>query len=773
MRRRLFMKQCKTYLYQTLILFVILCTSLYPYRGQSQTTGLADIPFTVNGQVIADPFTGGTLAAQYNEIDLNLDGVMDLVLYDRRGLVLTTYLFDTESGDYEYRPEYREIFPELRNILYVRDYNMDGVADLYTGDLFNNSNYMSVYKGSIVDGQYQWEIIQHDVEIFPNLYYEQNGQFREVYSSFVDKSEIADIDGDGDLDILAFDDSGISVRYYQNMTIEEGRDYDDHYYRLTDECFGKFIESATSSAILLSDTPEDCYTTQLTDSEVDFRHAGSTVTAFDEDGDGDMELLIGDLLSRSLVRLYNDGSPTAAWMTKVDDTFPSYDQPTDMPVWLSAFVIDVDHNGTQDLIVAPNDLSRAENISNTWLYLNSSTERFDLTLAQEDFLKDATLDFGNYSSPKFADVNADGLLDIVCGSRGGYNNNNNDQASLLYFQNIGTSEFPAYELVDSDFGKLNQFSISSIEYHPAFGDLDSDGDIDLLVGEGSGSLYYLENTAGPDNPMQLSNAVGQYMEISPSNSGVRPAIFDIDNDGLNDIIVGDRKTNTNIFTGQIGSLNYYHNIGSVGNPLFDDDVHAGENTPTLGNVNGQTSGESSASAAPAFYTTDEGTLLFVGTRGGNIQVYGGNINNPYQSYDTLNLNLGNIYEGKNSVVDVADIDSDGYLEMVIGNERGGLAIYNTTIDAASGEIFSSLDPIVRKPELTIFPNPTKSYIAVESSDVIKHVTLISQLGQILSTTDVNAKQARLQVPRSSHGPICARVHLDSGTVLTKVIIVID
>jgi len=589
----------------------------------------------------------------------------------------------------------------------------------------------------------------------------------------VDKSEIADIDGDGDLDILAFDDSGISVKYYQNMTIEEGRDYDDHYYRLADDCFGKFVESGTSSSIFLSETPDDCYTTQLTEAMVDLRHAGSTITAFDEDGDGDMELLIGDLLSNTLVRLFNDGTPTAAWMTKVDDTFPSYDQPTDMPVWLSAFVIDADHNGTQDLIVTPNDLSRAENIDNAWLYLNSSTESFDLTFSQQDFLKEETLDFGHYSSPKFADVNADGLMDIVCGARGAYNNNNNDQASLLYFQNVGSIEAPAYELVDDDYGNLNQFSTSSIEYHPGFGDLDGDGDIDLLVGEGGGELYYLENTGGAGNPIQLSNAVGGYMDIKPSNAGIIPAIFDIDQDGLSDIIVGERSPNTNVLTGRIGSLNYYHNIGSDGSPLFEGNVNVGENTPTLGNVNGQTPGESRANSAPVFYETDSGTLLFVGTRGGNIQVYEGNISNPYQSYDTLNLSLGNIYEGKNSVMDVADIDADGFLEMVLGNERGGMAIYNTTVDAATGEIFSSIDPITTQPSLHIYPNPARSSITLDAEVSIDQVILYSQLGQVLTTTQVNAKRTTLPISQYSPGPIYARVLLESGRVVTEMILVTE
>jgi len=765
------MKQCKTYLNQTLIFCLIVL--ILPSGGKGQSTQLADIPFALNGNSVSDPFTGGTLTPQYNEIDLNLDGVLDLVIYDRRGFVLTTYIYDMSTGKYNYQPEYREIFPELRNILFVRDYNLDGVPDLYTGDLFSNSNYLSVYKGSIVDNQYQWEVVQHSVEIFPNIYYEENGLFKEVYSSFVDKSEIADIDGDGDMDILTFEDGGANVYLYQNMTIEEGRDYDDHYYRLTDECFGKFIESGTSSSIFLSDSPEDCYETQLTDNQVEFRHAGSTITAFDEDGDGDMELLIGDLLSNSLVRLFNDGTPESAWMSKVDETFPSYDVPVEMPVWLAAFVIDADHNGTQDLLVSPNALSNAENINNAWLYLNSGTEGFDLTLSQDDFLKEETLDFGSYSSPKFADVNADGLIDIVCGTRGAYNNNMSDDARLLYFQNVGSTESPSYRLQDDDFGNLNQFSNSSVEYHPGFGDLDSDGDIDLLVGQNRGYIFYLENTAGEGNPMVFNNAIGEYLDIKPSNAGVKPAIYDVDKDGLSDIIIGERNPNTNITNGRIGSLNYYHNIGSIGSPFFDRESLAGQNTPTMGFVNGMTPGESSASSAPVFYDTDEGTLLFIGTRSGKIQVYGGDLSNPHMAYDTITLNLGNIYEGKNSSLDVADIDSDGFLELVLSNERGGIAIYNTTVVASTGEILSNIDPIPDQSELKIFPNPAQSHINLLGDELIVSVALYCQLGKLLSTTQVNANQVKIEIPVAYNGLIYARVKLETGVTITKRILVTD
>ncbi len=731
-----------------------------------QSTGLADIPFAMTDNPLPDPFTGGTLTPQYNQIDLDFDGIQDIVIYDRRGQILTPYLYNQSTESYDYHPEYREIFPEINSVLMIRDYNFDGIPDIYTMDIFSNSNSMVVYKGSVDGGAYQWEIVTHAFEPIPYIYYEQNGIFNPVFNLFIDKPEIVDIDGDGDLDILTFNSGGAKVDFYQNMTIEQGRDYDDHYYIIGDDCFGNFIESGTSSAIFLSDDASECYSLFTDETPVELRHAGSTITAFDEDGDGDMELLIGDLLSNNLVRLNNGGSPVSAWMDSLDATFPSYDVPVEFPVWLGAYFMDIDHNGTSDLIVASNDQSNADNIDNAWLYLNSSETEYDLSFSKNNFLKENTIDLGEYASPKFVDVDMDGLMDIVCGTRGDFNNNSNDQARLLYFRNVGSSNNPSYALEDNDFALMNQFTNLSLEFHPGFGDLDSDGDVDMVVGENNGYLYYFENIAGANNPFDFANPVWQYMDIRPGTTS-KPAIFDLDGDGLNDLIVGERNKNTNPITEEVGSINMYRNIGSVGAPLFDRDILADGNWPNVGNVVGEAPGAGNASSSPVFYDTGDETLLIIGTRIGDVQMYGGDLSDYTSAYDTLSLALGEIYEGRNSVVDVADIDNDGFLEMIIGNERGGLALYNTTVSAATGEIQSSVDDAESINAVSIYPNPTSRRLTIEATERIDQVVVYNQLGQVVHSQEINNSIGQLQMEHYLSGLYRLAIYLESGELIIQ------
>lgn len=758
--------QFRTYLQEGIILLGIFWILTIPLLGLSQSTGLADIPITVDNRNVPDPFSGGTLTPQYNQIDLDRDGVLDIVIFDRRGQILTPYLYNTSTATYDYSPEYRAIFPELNSLLLIRDYNFDGIPDIYTMDIFSNSNSMVVYKGSIIDNAYDWQIVEHAFEPIPYIYFERYGLLDPVFNLFVDKPDIVDVDGDGDLDILSFNSGGSSIDFYRNMTIEDGRDFDDHYYILQDDCFGGFIEGGNSSEIFLSDGPGECYSKLTEDNPVETRHAGSTITAFDEDGDGDMDLLIGDLVSNHLVLLRNGGSSELAWMNEVDETFPSYDVPVDFPVWQAAYLLDVDHNGTQDLVIGPNDLSNADNINNAWLYLNSSESAFDLTFEQNDFLKEHTLDLGDHTSPKFVDVDQDGLIDIICATRGDYNNNANDQARLIFFRNIGTATLPSYILEDDDFADMNQFIETSLEFHPGFGDLDSDGDIDMLVGDNNGFLYYFENTAGANNPLQFTNPIYQYMDIRPGTTS-KPAVYDVDGDGLNDLVLGERNKNTNPITEEVGSLNFYRNIGEIGSPLFDPNILAEGNWPNLGNVVGEAPGAGNASSSPVFYDSDDGTLLFVGTRIGDIQVYGGDLSQVQSSYDTLSLTLGNIYEGRNSVIDIADIDSDGWLEMVVGNERGGLALFDTTVEAATGEIFSSTDNQTSQSTITIYPNPTSGIFTIDSEVPIDAVTIYTQLGQVVSNQDDNNLSSRIDLRMLQTGLYVAVIRLSTGETVIK------
>ena len=94
-----------------------------------------NIPVTVSGNTLDNPWAGGFNAPQFSQIDLDGDGVKDLFVFERDyNGVVKTFINNGTSGvvDYEYAPQYRAAFPKMRNWALLADYNCDGKEDIFT-----------------------------------------------------------------------------------------------------------------------------------------------------------------------------------------------------------------------------------------------------------------------------------------------------------------------------------------------------------------------------------------------------------------------------------------------------------------------------------------------------------------------------------------------------------------------------------------------------------------------------------------------------------------
>ena len=99
-------------------------------------------------------------------------------------------------------------------------------------------------------------------------------------------------------------------------------------------------------------------------------------------------------------------------------------------------------------------------------------------------------DIGSNSAPTLGDLDGDGDLDVLAG----FNRN-----SFYYFQNTGTAVAPAFASGTTLSG-LTGLSETTYFTKPVFGDLDGDGDLDILTGENSGTFIYFENTGTATAP---------------------------------------------------------------------------------------------------------------------------------------------------------------------------------------------------------------------------------------------------------------------------------
>jgi hypothetical protein len=195
---------------------------------------------------------------------------------------------------------------------------------------------------------------------------------------------------------------------------------------------------------------------------------------------------------------------------------------------------------------------------------------------------------------------------------------------------------------------------------PEFGDLDGDGDMDLLVGDFNGFIQYFENTSSGNNlTFTFIEEVG---DIDLSGNSV-PTFGDLDNDGDLDMLIGQLN----------GSLVYYQNIGSVTQYNFQastfDDIQVENNSaPELFDVDGD------GDLDLMLGSDDEGILDFR-NRGSA---------NTFEFQQTSNLGLPKI--GVNTKPALGDLFELGKIDLISGVSTGGVYHIQLEICTAMGDL---------------------------------------------------------------------------------------
>lgn len=678
----------------------------------AQRYQLADVEVLHGTDRLDIAMAGGLRAPQFSQMDLDLDGREDLVIFDREGDIIIP-LLHVDAG-YIYAPEYRDLFPAVRQWMRLVDYNGDGVKDLFCAPISIGIPGVEIHKGIIEGDSLRFEQLLFPQNTADILFYPLGSSRSQVYVSTADQPDVRDIDGDGDIDILAFEPSGSSVFYYKNLTIENNLDPDDFIVRLEDQCFGGFIESGFSQDVSLSPSAGDCATFFRSPDEISARsrHAGSTVTAMDVTGNGLSDVLLGDIAYNGIVKLTNGGNERLAWMVDQETKFPeASDQPIEIELFLSTFYEDVDEDGTAELIVSTNDRSGAQGRNHIWLYDRITQEgaRDQYLLKNKNYLVDEMIYTGTMSAPMFFDADGDGLTDLLIGTSGKSPDGISIDPRMILYKNVGSKAVPRYVLEDNDYLGMSEFATTSRHFAPAIGDVDGDGDLDMVIGDDSGRLYYVANNSNNSKELRFRRPVFDPWGIRVS-AWAKPAIFDHNGDGLGDLVIGEQ--NFNSANGLRGSFNYFENQGTPNTPFFDPNETTSPNEAVWGGVSMKEPGFISNYSSPVIANLGDRNVLISSNEKGTVYLYDSLRYEDNVTFELISSTLGSISEGTNGALALADIDDDQLLEIAVGTRRGGIAIFDTDIKV---DLKSNTKPILEKSEISIGPNPTTDVVTLALS----------------------------------------------------------
>ena len=723
-----------------LFLIYLLLLICFSFKAQFQFNFNDSIEVYRTNTALKYPWAGGLNYAQFSEIDYDYDGDMDLLVFDRSNDQMRVFEQKIEGGVSFYKLDplaYLEFPEQIRYRVFSIDYNGDGKNDLFTYGIGGIKVFKNV--GSPQLGL-QWELAK-DL-----LYSDYTGANLNLYVSSSDIPAIVDVDFDGDIDVLTFHISGEYLQYHQNQSQELYGHSDSLIFKLKNECWGGFREDVNTNFLILNDNTLPCTTGNVPNpgikpntSNIEKAHSGSTVLALDYDGSGVQDLIIGDVAYSNMNLLINGGTApnTNSLMISVDPAFPSNSTPIAINLFPAAYFVDVDFDGKKDLLVAPNAKNISENEKSIWKYKNTGTQTSaNFVFETKAFLQQDMIEHGTASVPFLVDIDNDGLKDLFVSNFYAYKPTLNRESRIAYYKNTGTLTNPKFTLIDSDFINLSTLNYG-FKISPSFGDLDNDGKIDILLGLENGTLIFYKNNSSSSS-LTFAPPVLNYTDnlgaIISAGQYATPQIFDLDNDGKLDLIVG-KKT---------GELMYYKNIGSLSTPQFE------LTNPMLGNIDVSTL-TPDGYPTPHFFRVQDTTYLLLGASDGFIRFYDAidntlSIGNSFNLRDADFLSLSKAIGGYSSCA-VTDLDGDNKLNLFVGQDLGGL--FHLEHDENSN--LGIHTEIIPTQNIECFPVPANKSLTIRLELMGDKLFIYNVIGQKIDELILNQGTNELDLQNYSNG----------------------
>jgi hypothetical protein len=354
----------------------------------------------------------------------------------------------------------------------------------------------------------------------------------------------------------------------------------------------------------------------------------------DWDGDGDLDLLAGGYITGRIYFYDNTGRETNGLpLLKLRGPVEADGEPLNVRDWCAApCAADLDGDGDLDLVsghMPRTDRGGDSASSEHFLrYYENVGTRTKPVLKERPFPKQGSFPRSSLATPRAADWDGDGDLDLVVSARG----------NLYLYENIGTRTGPKFLVHDRwlpapwgssplparQFLDWNGDGLLDAVYHytvrlnsgkgspgvydkalavlpegetiahpsgigddwfwPYLYDLDQDGRIDVLFGDWGGHVWLHRNLSTPEKKRfdltgsKLKMVNGKEVQVGPIGldptksfdalQGARTVftVADFDKDRLPDLVIGDTY----------GKVRFYQNVGTKAEPVFASPVEVGD-----------------------------------------------------------------------------------------------------------------------------------------------------------------------------------------------------